>query len=33
VKNISWPTVAVVLIILVVLGMVAGGRLRKPITG
>lgn len=32
-SKISWPTVLAVIVILVVLGLVAGGRFRKPITG
>lgn len=32
-ERVSWPTVIAVLVILVVLGMIAGGRFRKPLTG
>lgn len=31
-KDVSWPTVVVVLVILLVLGMIAGGRFRRPFT-
>jgi len=32
-SKVSWPTVIAVVVILVILGMVAGGRFRRPITG